>query len=411
MKIIYLTWGETPRSYGIFGSQVIGQFVASKQLKADSAEFNFISAVPIVHSGFVREKLNYFNEIKKVRKLLNQIPFSIIPIYAPQNFVNSTKITFPLMHFGAHWHLGKKLQSLSPDIVHCRSYHAAWAALSVKEKLNLNYKIVFDARSLWPEEMALKKKWDINDKNFHFLKNIEEKLITESDVTVSVSEPMAEHYVNLGAKKVETICLSASVKKLDHQNNNQNKNTTTLCYIGALAKNSWHEPKYLVELYMKFRSCVANPNLIVVTTSNHKILRHDLSSIPADELNLTMSKTIEELAEILSHVDFGALPYRQANKGYEEIIAKTVLATKTVEYLSAGLPVLVNRQCEGAASLINKYDVGIAYDPLNLEAICQDNLNSYKNVKTTENAKKLAKDLFDYEANAERYCNLYDSLL
>ena len=32
MKVIYLTWGETPRSYGVFGSQVIRQFVETSKL-------------------------------------------------------------------------------------------------------------------------------------------------------------------------------------------------------------------------------------------------------------------------------------------------------------------------------------------------------------------------------------------
>ncbi|MEQ1557913.1 MAG: glycosyltransferase [Methyloglobulus sp.] len=411
MKVVFLTWGETPRSYGVFGSQAIAQFVASKRQMGDGSEFSFISALPIVHSGFVREKLNFFKELTKVKHQLENIPFSIIPIYTTQNFVNSSKTTLGLMHIGAHWHLKRKLQSIKPDIVHCRSYHAAWAALSVRKKYKFNYKIVFDARALWPEEIALKKRWKVNDENYVFLKSLECELLLSSDATVAVSDPMTEHFLDLSNQRVETIYNSTSAKNLGNSVKGINKKNTTLCYVGALANNSWHEPILLLELYLKFRECVTNPRLLIVTTSSHKKLLKDFSVLSTEELTITSSKSIDELTRLLSTADYGALPYRKASVGYEELLAKAVLATKTVEYLASGLPVLVNKQCEGAASIITKYDLGIAYDPLNLAAIDAVALNKYKNDEISKNAKKLAHDLFDYEANAKRYCDLYTSLL
>jgi hypothetical protein len=59
MKVVYLTWVETHRSYGVFGSQVIGQFVETQKLSPND-EFHFISAVPIIHSGLLRENGDIF---------------------------------------------------------------------------------------------------------------------------------------------------------------------------------------------------------------------------------------------------------------------------------------------------------------------------------------------------------------
>jgi hypothetical protein len=156
MKIIYLTWGETPRSYGVFGSQVINQLVSNYKSNKDS-QFHLVSAVPLIHSGFVREKINYIDEIKKIKRSLGNISFSWIPIYATQNFINSNRFTFKLMHGLSHLHLLRKMKEIKPDIVHCRSYHAAWAAITIRDKYKLNYKVIFDGRDLWPEEMALKQ--------------------------------------------------------------------------------------------------------------------------------------------------------------------------------------------------------------------------------------------------------------
>ena len=200
MKIIYLTWGETPRSYGVFGSQAINQFVSNCKLNKDS-ECHLISAVPLIHSGFVREKVGYFDEIKKIKSLLGRISFSWIPIYATQNFINSNRFTFKLMHGLSHLHLLNKIKEIKPDIIHCRSYHAAWAAIKVRDKYNLNYKVVFDGRDLWPEEMALKQGFKEQSLDYKYLKNIEKFILEKADCSVSVSQKMHEHYVGLGAKK------------------------------------------------------------------------------------------------------------------------------------------------------------------------------------------------------------------
>src|SRR5690606_20724497 len=97
MKVVYLTWGETPRSYGVFGSQVIGQFVETQKCTQDD-DFHFVSGVPIIHSGLIREKWNYRKEIDNIKLRLGKIPFIKIPIFVPQNFVNSSKRSFGLMH-------------------------------------------------------------------------------------------------------------------------------------------------------------------------------------------------------------------------------------------------------------------------------------------------------------------------
>jgi hypothetical protein len=70
MKVAYLTWGETPCIYGVFGSQVIRQFDETKKLLPNS-EFHFISAVTIIHSGLLREKWRYFSELSMVKKNLS----------------------------------------------------------------------------------------------------------------------------------------------------------------------------------------------------------------------------------------------------------------------------------------------------------------------------------------------------
>lgn len=409
MKICYLTWGETPRSYGVFGSQVIGQFMATKKQMPES-EFYFISGIPLIHSGFVREKLKYGREIDEIKKKLDNVKFILTPIFAPQNFVNSSKSTFGFMHYGAHRILKNHFQKINPDIVHCRSYHAAWAALKVRTRYNFNYKIIFDARGLWPEEISLKKEFSEESKNYKFLKSIESELLCKCDFIIGVSDTMVQHYKELGAKNVECVYLSADIAKLKNIIVKENREYIHFGYIGGLADNTWHKPLELLSLYKEIRKEVKNSKLFIITTSNHNDIRNIFSEISEDELVLTSTKTVDELKLVLNNLDFGLMSYFKPLNKRDILLANMVLAVKTAEYIAAGLPMIVNKMCGGASSIIDKYNMGISYDPNSFEEINENNITSF--VKDGKNIERsdIAEKLFDYKSNALKYKSLYDRL-
>ena len=411
MKVIYLTWGETPRSYGVFDSQVIGQFVETEKLDSES-EFHFISAVPIIHSGLVREKWKYSNELANVKRKLNVIKFHWLPIVSSQNFVNSSKNTFRFMHGAVHWLLKNKLVKLEPNIVHCRSYHAAWAALKVRKKYNLNYKIIFDGRGLWPEEVALKRNWSDISADYQFLKSIENTLLTECDVSVSVSDTMHEHYVDLGAKNDHCVYLSTDVSQLRvNINELESGEIVRFCYVGALSEDTWHQPKVLVDLYRRLRSLFQETQLTIVTTSDHGQLKSQFSEFPQEELVFISTKTRMELKEVLKGQDFGLMAYFSPTTDQERLVANTVLAVKTAEYLIAGLPMICNEYCGGAARIILNNQLGITYFPEKLDVLTQRTLLPFLNQTARQKCQTFALENFDYAINAKKYLQLYKDIL
>lgn len=410
MKVVYLTWGETPRSYGVFGSQVLGQFAETKKY-AKGDEFYFISGLPLIHSGLFREKMTYKEEIRKVKHRLENISFSIIPIFAPQNFVNSSKATFPFMHYFSDSLLAKKLKSINPDVVHCRSYHATYAAIKAREKKKLTYKIVFDARGVWPEEVSLKKKNNKESNNYLFLKTIEKFILNNVEVTVCVSDTMQERFKNIGANRLETVYLSANTDVLQVCERVNDDNSITFTYIGTLSENTWHSPKELHRLYYQLRKKVDNPKLIIATTSDHNEIRKIFTDIPTSEIEYTSFKRVGELKKIFERTTFGLMSYFNPLSEMDKELSDMVLAVKVVEYISAGLPVIVNKACGGAAVLIDKYNMGITYNPDTFEEITSEALQNYINDNRKKRRSLLAKELFDYQSNAVKYYEIYQSLI
>lgn len=414
MKVCYLTWGETPRSYGVYGSQVIKQFVYIHKLFPKSP-FEFLAALPIINSGLIREKWRYPKQIHKIRQFLDDIPFSILPIWAPQNFVDSTKKSFPYMHKGVHQLLKNQLLAFQPDIVHCRSYHAAWAALQVREKYKFNYKVLFDARGLWPEEVALRKKWDNENPNYLHLKTIEKYILNNADKVIAVSTPMALHYKGLGAKDVRTIYLSALVEQFTRKETyvrpSSSDGIVTFIYVGALADSTWHKINPLLDLYKHLRARCKKTKLIIVTTSNHITIKKAFTDIPSEELEITSAKNANEVAALMHKAHIGVMAYYIPRTDLQRRLATTVMAVKTAEYLASGLPILVNKFCKGAAEVVEDAAVGIAFIPNSYQEITDQSLEKLLNESTSLKAQRIAQESFSYEANAQKYATIYEELM
>lgn len=412
MKIIYLTWGETPRSHGVFGSQVIGQFAQTKKLVPD-AQFMLVSGVPVVHSGLVREKLRYFDELKKIRANLGEIPFEWVPVYVTQNIVNSSRRTFEWLYFGARHRLMRTVEEFKPDLVHCRSYHAAWAALQVRKAGAHHFKIVFDARGLFPEEVSLKRNYDEDGADYQYLKEIERVLLQECDITIAVSDTMGAHYKALGAREVEVVYLSANYEKLKVREASERSADRPIefCYVGALAESTWHKPSSLNRLFTRLKHVFPDSKLKIVSTSDHESIRGYFRNWAPSEIEITASKSVDELVCHLMSADFGLMPYFQPTSKRELKLAEMVMAVKVAEYLCAGLPVILNKYCGGAAAVVGKYDMGTVYDPDDLESLDVDKIGRLMGEGgARRRISAAAQNLFDYSVHAQQYVDIYRRL-
>jgi glycosyltransferase involved in cell wall biosynthesis len=411
MKVIYLTWGETPRVSGVYGSQVLKQLRAIQDA-IPSSEFLLVAGLPIVFSGIIREKFGYIKELRKVRHSLGNIKLCLLPVWAPQNF-GLSHAGWKYFHFMSDRILSSLVKKNAPDIVHCRSYHSAFAAIQARKHSGLNYKIIFDARGLFPEESLFRRaKNERSDADYHELKKIEQYLLNECDVTISVSDTMKFHYQKIGVNDCRTIYLSAPAKILKKSKSiHQTRDKQTLCYVGALSNQTWHKPKMLFEVYKKYRQCVDTPHLLIITKSDYQSILKQRGDIPLEEIEITSISTPEELSVHLSNSTFGALPYFIPSTPCEYLIAETMLASKTAEYLTAGLPIIINRYCGGAKAFVESWGVGLVYNPENMEEISKESIETFLHEINRENICDLAESMFCYSVNAKKYERLYCDLM
>lgn len=412
MKIMYLTWGETPRSYGVFDSQVIGQFVETMALLPGSQSL-FVSGVPLIHSGLVREKLQYANELKRVKTKLEPTPFEWVTVLMTQNVVVPSRHTFDWIYAGAWNRLRALLERFEPDVIHCRSYLAAWAALQARRRFGGRYRIVFDARGLFPEEVALKRRYLDQSPDYLYLKGVERDLLDGCDVTVAVSDTMEAHFRSLGARQVELVYLSASYARLraSRELMGTPRQRLEFCYVGALSEGTWHKPSSLARIFARLKAEFTDAKLTIVSTSSHSAIRLHFAQWPEADVEITSTKTNEELKRYLVRADIGLMSYFEPSTPREVMLADMVMAVKIAEYLCAGLPVIVNRYCGGAARVISQHALGVVYDPDQLDALDVSRIRQLVEEQgARDRISRMAYQLFDYTMHARQYADLYRRL-
>ena len=412
LKVAYITWGETPRSYGVYGSQVIEQVSRIAKNHSDTIEMHFLAFLPVIHSGWIREKLDYFNEITKLKKILINVKFHLKLLPIPQNLVNPTRFTHRLLFIWGLRQLQKYIEQNDIDIVHCRSLHAAHAACKVKLRSGKNFRIIFDIRSPWPETIALQRKYDENHPEYQYFKEIEKFIVNSCDSLVSVSATMSNFFERSYGKRSELIYLSAPVESLN-QKYGAKKSTTNLhlIYVGALAEDGWHKISTLISLLQKIRLLFPDCAITIVTTSSYSIIRTKFIEAGLEHINIVSTFNVDQLKYHLYEANIACLTALTPRTKLEQIFCSNVFAVKSVEYLSAGLPIICNKFLGGAAAYVKEHGVGLLYDPNDLSSLQREDIERMINSDISKRAVALALQDFDYDSNARKYTELYKSVV
>lgn len=413
---MFLTWGEVPRMSSVYGGQVV-EVVAALQAQPSIDHVSLVSGYPVVHSGIVREKWRYKDQLAAIRQRIGADNFSTRRIPVPPVGVHPKPSQLPLFTKGHHGFLASKIRAQNIDVVHCRSYVATHFALETRMRFGLNFKIVFDARSLMPEEATITGRWGVDDPAFAFWKTREAEMLAQVDLTVAVSEPMRIRFERLGAKRTALIHLNVAINALDmariSDTSRVQAGAPVMAYCGYLGEATWHRPGNLWRVFRSFQVHCPDAKLLVITKSNHAVLRESLRAHGGEEAvaatTFVSAPTPRDTVALLQDADLSVLSYLSPSDAFEEDLSETGFGTKTAEYLAAGLPVLVNRYCGGARDYVLAQNAGVAYDPQTLLSagdVAQMLSLAWDRVRISQEARSD----FGLEDNAARWCTLYGQI-
>lgn len=420
MNIMFLSWGEVPRLSSVYGGQLVN---VAKTIGLDDRvdQVTLVAGMPLIHSGLVREKWNYGKQLTAINNSLGKDNFLRRYLLVPPIGIYPKESQIKLFMLGQMQSMVAILKERQPDILHCRSYLATYMAHEWKRISGLDYKIVFDSRSYMPDEAIKRGRWSEGSSDHKFWRQTEKQLLRDSDAINVVSEPMRTRFIGMGADpdKVHLIHLNVTEPVYQPSENksaskNLNNQGMLFCYCGYLDYNGWHHPSRIWEIFDQVASLRDDAKLLIITKSSHAMLKADLSTRGyghlIEKIEFTSAESSTECVRIMQDCDVGLLSYFSPETELEIEMSKGVFATKTAEYLFAGIPVLVSDICGGAADFVKAHKAGFAYnDQEKLNQADIDILLQYK--KDQERLITLAKDKFDIMQNANRLISIYETII
>jgi glycosyltransferase involved in cell wall biosynthesis len=425
INVLYLTWGEQISNAGIIGNQVFGQVKTIANL-GQEINIQIMSGIPIYSRAYLHDKKQLLNDHNELRQELNNYGITLNIRYIsilPRYFYSKFHIT-PLYYLNHLNYFREFIDQNSINIVHCRSYHATNLALQVKRKYNMQYKIIFDTRGLFPEEAVFRGDFSENSLSYKAWKNRERIMLDDCDAIVNVSDTFTEYIASLTDNpNIFTIYTSVNMdvfKKNEKTRQNIrhqlgiSDQEKILVYSGFIGKEGWHRVSSLVRVFKEFQKAFSKTRLLVVTLVDHSLLRLQLAEegLGADSFLLVKGNNPEQTNAYLQAADYSCLPYKTVKDNIEAIVSKTMVASKTGEYFAVGLPLIVNDAVGAASRLVEKYGIGCTYpagreDKINKAVVSID--SNYETV--SNNCVKVARNYFSSDKNAKAYIDIYHQLM
>lgn len=338
------------------------------------------------------------SEYKKIKKDLRESNIDLIriPIIIGRFPLNEKQLNF--MKFQSLNKLERIVIDNDIEIINGRGYNASFLLLNLKIRKKVKIYTVFDARS--PYLTEIKSTYGISDdsEKFEFWKNAEKRIAQNCDMTIVTSDSF-KNYMLKFSDRVVLIPNNATMidcEKMLKFNILQKR--FVICYVGSIGYG-WNDARIYAKITKKLS--ISYPEMkfeYYVMPAGVEIIKKELRS-ESVELSRVMITT--ENPENISMRIAGCVAGLQIMKHPD-----VRLGIKTVDYLSAGVPVICNNNAIGCAKVIEDFHVGVNIDRESIDDFIQSQIEN----PMYERCLKTAYDHYSTAAVARMYEECYNKI-
>lgn len=299
-------------------------------------------------------------------------------------------------------------------MVHARSIVPAAMCLAAKL---FGVKFIFDTRGLLAEEYVGGGHWKEGCFKYKLVKFFEKLCLKAADAVVVLTDKHRDYLLSLawfaGKNKGNFLKVIPCCVDLDRfksaLNSSEEKlnNGFIFVYLGKVGKHYMMD-EMLDFLKIAFKAMPSSKFMIITQSSQGPIWDMiDSKKLPRENI-LIKKPVFEEIPSLVSLAGCGIFfinPYKKFGSS----------PIKLGEFLSCGIPVIINRGIGDTEELVNKNKIGVVVD--------QFNEDSYKkaltellelireNKKLNDRCRCVASDYLSLELGVSRYKALYEDLL
>ncbi len=236
------------------------------------------------------------------------------------------------------------------DVVHCRSYPAAYWALILIQQF-ADAKFVFDPRGVYPEESlvsrpsrqahAFSSKWS----------DIEQRLLGSADAVICVSDRMRAHFERRlpgVSSRVTVVPCSGGARRYECPGDLPVDPGLRVCYLGSIG--TWTGLDAIGAAVAHVGDRTRLQSLTLFGSCDERALTEAVA-----RLNPTIRVAVrairhQSVLDELSEQDIGLLPRTMG------LVNQVSWPAKLSEYLLAGLPVVTNMRDSNIADVLRGHD-------------------------------------------------------
>ncbi len=286
-----------------------------------------------------------------------------------------------------------------PEIVHVRSYVPALIALWARRFTG--GKLVFDIRGFWVDERVEGGIWPQTSAAYRWLyrvaKRCERWFFASADAVVTLTQaslPQIRSWV--GGREIPLVVIPTCTDVERFRGSARLPQGPQLTWCGSVG--TW----YRFDLVAPLARACGLP--LVVITRQPELAREILGQASADVLSL-------DAAQVPAALHPGDVGVSLCVGSF----SKTASApTRFAEYLAAGMPVIVNRGVGDVAQIVEERGVGVVLggeDEASIAEAAQRAVALAADPEVQERCRQTSRELFDVDAGARRYAQLYRTLL
>ena len=385
----------------------------------------------------------YLKELSKPGVQFTLLSFEREPAYGVEGEQRCKTLDEELSQFGIKWHrlryhqrpsipatafdvaAGIRLASRivrrdKIELVHARAHVPAVIALALKRRFGI--KMIFDVRGLMAEEYIDSGHWQARSVAARITKNMEARVLRATEGIVTLTDALWEvmrDWPDLNGRSVahETIpcCVDQELFRFDPQARTTRRaelgisDRLVLVYSGSIG--GWYMTNQMAAFFNTLRQQRLDAFFLWLTTGAPKIVEDAMgkSQIGAKDYAVRRISN-REVGSFLSAADLGIAFYRP---GISRLGTSPV---KVSEYLSCGLPVVINSGIGDTGELIEGERVGAVVKNFNVQDYAKAASAVLDLAANSEAARQrvraAAEANFDLRGiGIERYARLYEAIL
>jgi glycosyltransferase involved in cell wall biosynthesis len=406
MRVAYILYNERPMS-GLLRTQVMSLLCEIKRQRADLQLVVVALWQPWI-------AFTHRAELRTMQSMLRAAGIELKNhfVAVPSRLFLRSRLWFAVAKTWARmvlrWILRRNF-----DIVHSRAYFASVVVGEIKD--HLKCRSIFDMRSLFADEHVSVGTWTKESDAYRMWKVAEAFAVQRSDASVGVSMPMIDDIRAICDTSIAVyvpLCVDTSELNWDPVERNSRRaargweDKFVVAYVGSLAVGTWNNITNYARYFSAISSADHGAHFLVITQSSHtEVARAFVQyGISADRFTIVEARG-RDLAGWLSAADAGI---HVMSSGAD---SHTRLGVKFVEYLSCGLPVLLNEHAGAAAQFVSSYGVGWVIDLDTPEHMALLPTLRWRARELRQRSRDVATRHFSVESCAARYVQLYDELL